>query len=266
MNRVQANEILGVSPSATEKEIKAAYKKQAKKHHPDVNGGDDKKFKEIGQAYEALTKPQPEPPPFFDPQHGFHPFFGEDVFNTVFRAGGAGMGQSIHQVPINPELLIHGGSFDFNHQTIERVPGGVRPVQKTHRVTLEPDTAALSRVAIPTPGNQHLFLELVPSDTQRYRVAQLINLIEGQTIDVFTAMLGGEIEVTAPNRKKVKLKIPAGTQAGSLHRLRGLGLRMADDRRGDYIVQVSINIPAITGDTEDEIKQHILDKLVEHAK
>src|SRR5262245_12887053 len=49
---------LGVSKTATEKEIKAAYRKLARKHHPDVNAGNkaaEAKFKEIGEAYEVLS-------------------------------------------------------------------------------------------------------------------------------------------------------------------------------------------------------------------
>ncbi len=48
-------QILGVSKSATADEIKRAYRKLAMQHHPDKHGGDDKKFKEIGEAYSVLS-------------------------------------------------------------------------------------------------------------------------------------------------------------------------------------------------------------------
>src|SRR5665647_2660448 len=52
---------LGVAKTATQKEIKAAYRKMARKHHPDVNQGDtsaEGRFKEINEAHEVLGDPE----------------------------------------------------------------------------------------------------------------------------------------------------------------------------------------------------------------
>ena len=51
-------EVLGVSKSATQDEIKKAYRKLALQHHPDRHGGDDGKFKQINEAYQVLSDPQ----------------------------------------------------------------------------------------------------------------------------------------------------------------------------------------------------------------
>ena len=56
--------VLGVPRTATDKEIKTAYRKLARKHHPDVNPGDkdsESRFKEIGEAYSCLLYTSPSP-------------------------------------------------------------------------------------------------------------------------------------------------------------------------------------------------------------
>ena len=53
-------EVLGIAKGASEAEIKSAYRKLAKKYHPDLNPGDktaEEKFKEVGEAYEVLSDP-----------------------------------------------------------------------------------------------------------------------------------------------------------------------------------------------------------------
>src|SRR5919204_5241037 len=93
-------EVLGLERNASEEEIKKAYRKLAVKFHPDKNPGDkaaEEAFKEIGEAYEALSDPQKRAAydqyghAAFDPRlrgraGGFHDPF--DIFREVF--GGAG--------------------------------------------------------------------------------------------------------------------------------------------------------------------------------
>jgi molecular chaperone DnaJ len=103
-------EILGVSKSATDDEIKKAYRKLAVKYHPDKNPGDkaaEERFKELGEAYEALSDSQKRSAydqyghAAFDPRAragrggfsggaggGFHDPF--DIFREVFGGGGGG--------------------------------------------------------------------------------------------------------------------------------------------------------------------------------
>src|SRR5512137_1438670 len=94
-------EILGVEKSASAEEVKKAYRKLAVKYHPDKNPGDkaaEERFKELGEAYEALSDPQRRAAydqyghAAFDPRMrtggGFHDPF--DIFREVFGAGGLG--------------------------------------------------------------------------------------------------------------------------------------------------------------------------------
>jgi molecular chaperone DnaJ len=86
MSKRDYYEILGVERGANEEEIKKAYRKQALKFHPDKNPGDkaaEEKFKEVGEAYEALSDPQ---------KRAAYDQYGHDAFDPRRRSGGRGGG------------------------------------------------------------------------------------------------------------------------------------------------------------------------------
>src|SRR5664279_3478629 len=85
---------LGVSKGATADEVKKAYRKLAMEHHPDKHGGDDAKFKELGEAYDVLKDPSK--------RAGYDQYGHAGAQSNPFGGGGGAAGQS------------YGGGFDFN--------------------------------------------------------------------------------------------------------------------------------------------------------
>lgn len=255
--------ILGLAPGASEKEIKSAFKRLAKKHHPDV-GGDEKKFKEINEAYSILTGKQEQPQPDFEfGGNPFGAFFDESIFNAIFRGGGNRM---INRIQVDPEMLLKGGSFEYQYQTFEQRGGRMYPQRKTVTIRVEADSPAGVQIVVPGTQPHHVILQLIPGSTERYQVNEMFHLTETYRINVFQAMCGGDLDVTLPAGKKIVLKIPPGTQSGNTHRVRMAGLRTPNNSRGDFNIHFVVDIPAVQGENEDELKEAILDKMKESLK
>lgn len=90
MNFQEACQVLGISPNSSEQEAKAAYRKLAKKFHPDKNKGDsasEEKFKEISTAYETFSKGPGAGRPKMDPltEEFFNRFHGSQFFKSHFH-------------------------------------------------------------------------------------------------------------------------------------------------------------------------------------
>ena len=270
--------ILGVDRKASADEIRKAYRKLAKQYHPDYNPNNkqaEERFKEINEAYEVLNDPQKRshydrlgsdysqwqrrggaPGDFDWSQYGggfpgggtrvnmddLNDMFGggfSDFFQSIFGMGGRQATRSQPQgyqqdFEITLEEAYQGTTrriqVDGSKEKIVRIPAGVR-------------TGSRVRVAGAGPNGLDLYLIVHVVDDKRFD-RQGNDLHTTATIDVFTAILGGEAEVETMEGK-VKLNIPAGTQPEQVFRLAGRGMPQLKDtkQKGDLYVKVKVQIP-----------------------
>lgn len=207
-------EILGVPRTATEKEIKAAFRKLARRYHPDVNPNDPEaveRFKEITEAHEVLADKEKR---------------------ARYDRGGDDEGTG-------------GGGFTYTTVTaddLEDLFGSREPFSDLFgdlfgRFGDRDGFTARVRTSGPVRGEDVHVRVPVPLDV---------------------AILGGEVNVRAPNGRTVALKVPAGTQNGTRLRLRGLGRRGSDGgAAGDLYAEVDVRLPSPITDTARELAQKL---------
>src|SRR3546814_6734561 len=243
--------VLGVEPGACEAEIKTAYRRLARKYHPDVSkeAVAEDRFKSINEAYEVLRDSEKRaqydqlrargfrPGEEFRPPPGYHgqgaPEYGFDVgegagfsdfFESLFgsrnrpgraSAGDAG-GDLQARLAISLELAFSGGSqrIDVNGRTLEvKIPAGVRPGQ----VIRLAGQGNRGRVR-----NGDLRLEIEYRAHPEFEVDGR-NILYVLSVTPWEAALGGTLTVPTLGGP-VELKVPAGSDAGRKLRLRGRGL------------------------------------------
>ncbi|TVP89812.1 MAG: J domain-containing protein [Thioalkalivibrio sp.] len=263
--------ILGVSRSASQDDIKKAYRRLARKYHPDVSAQSDAetRFKEINEAHEVLGNPERRsaydrlganwragqefrPPPGWAgrgaPGGGGQGFDGfSDFFDSLFggRAGGRRRGAGVRMrgadrtgvAEITLDQALHGTEV-----TVNGASGGSR------RVRIPPGAHNGTRLRVRgqgepgagsgTPGD--LLLEIRVRPDQRYRLEGR-DLHRDLPITPWEAALGSAIDAPTP-QGMVRLRIPPGTQSGRVMRLKGRGL--PGKTPGDLYLRLMIEVPS----------------------
>ena len=269
--------VLGVEASAGDAEIKTAYRRLARKYHPDVSkeAGAEEKFKAVNEAYEALRDPAKRKAYDQLRAGGYRP--GDDVppagfgqcgfdFEEVFAGGGAGggfsdffesmfgrgrggaggrgpqpTGDTRAKLAVPLESIYGGGSVRIavNGRTLDvRVPKGVKPGQAIR----------LSRQG---NGGGDLLLEIEYAAHPQFEVDGR-NVIHVLPVAPWEAALGATISVPTLGGP-VELKIPADSESGRKLRLRGRGLPGAGNATaGDQIVELEILAPRAHNEAQRE--------------
>ncbi|MGQ4659208.1 DnaJ C-terminal domain-containing protein [Lysobacter sp. F6437] len=280
-------EILGVEPSAGDAEIKTAYRRLARKYHPDVSkeDGAEERFKAVNEAYEALRDPDKraaydqlrargyrpgddvQPPP-----GGFGAGHGGVDFEEIFAGGGAGGGFSDFFESMFGRGRGGAGAGGFGgHPGARPGPRGQADTRAKLAVPLETiyagDSVRISLngktldVRVPKGvregqvirlaglGNSggNLLLEVEYAAHPRFEVDGR-NVIHMLPVAPWEAALGATVSVPTLGGA-VELKIPANSEAGRKLRLRGRGLpgKPAD---GDQIVELEVLAPSPQDDAQ----------------
>ena len=315
--------ILGIPRDSTDQQVKQAYRRLARKYHPDVNRNDPgatERFREVNEAYQALSDPErrrrydqvgPDwsgvaggpgrPGPTRVGNLGDVGDLGDfsDFFRSLFGdlgafapgdAAGPGRGrvrrihvgpgfatlrptppaETTRDLPIELTEAAHGGTRTVTTTApcghcggVGRGPEGACPachgdgqVARTVEVTIPPGVVTGDRLRLPAgDGLGRLLLRVVVTPHPVFRLEGR-DLVCDVDIPVPVAALGGRVEVPTLDGS-VDMRVPAGTNAGRVFRLRGQGLPgRGDHRGGDLLARARLVIPyPLSADEQQQLRQ-----------
>ena len=283
-------DILGVDEKATSAEITMAFKNLAKQHHPD-RGGDKDKFQEINEAHDTLKNSQKRHD--YDTMRKFgsrstgggadHPFFNEDIFGDFFSGfGGDNNGFRFNFTGRDGDERIF--------RNVRNQPRGNRNVQVRMAISIkEAMTSRMKTISYKLPSGREEFANVkIPAGVQhgvtfkfsgmgddsiknmpRGDLMVIMSVLDSdgftrkgndlytdKTIDCFQAVRGYEFNMQTLEDKIIKVKVPAGTQPGTMLTLKGLGMPVHKtlNIRGNLYVKVHILIPQLSAQDLKKIK------------
>lgn len=297
-------QVLGVSKGATDAEIKSAYRKLARTHHPDIDksAGAAEKFKEISEAYQVLSDPQKRASydqfghsafasgagrpgggnPFGE---GFNPF-GNGGFSYSWGSSGGSPGGGGFVDPFDLFEQIFGNmgfATDFaqgfrrrqSYQmelTFDEAVSGVTKQVEVQRIEGSNNRVSRERLTIKVPAGVNTGTKMRFGDVDIvFRVKphpeftrEGYDIFSERKLSIPQVVLGDVIEVKTVHGG-VKLKVAAGTQPGSLVRIKGKGVPTLKGGTGDHYVRVMVEVPKTLTSKEKDLYSQLMN-LKPHKK
>lgn len=224
--------ILGVDRNIPQDQVREAYRKRAKQFHPDLHPNDPKakaKFQALNEAYDVISDPEKRKK--YD-QYG-EKWREADAYARQGGAGGSGGSQYYWSSDGNGggspfdgfDFSSFGGSGGFSSffQDLFGAKASGRGRSGRTRSTMRQNTGEMNA---------------------------------NVNIDLYTALLGGEVIIQLGNGQKIKLKVKPETQNGTKVRLRGKGYDRGDGSMGDLIITYNVKLPAnLTERQKDLLRQ-----------
>ena len=273
-------DILGVTEDASKDTIRKAFKEIAKKEHPD-RGGDESKFKEANEAYDTLkdSKKRQEYDTirkFGQPGTGGNfsfrsgDFFGENIFEEFFSGfggGGFSRGRSFRPRPqanksvnVRMAVSIKEAMTQMEKTISYKLPSGKEefatvkiPAGIQHGVTFKYKGMGDDTIKNMPRGDLLVQMSVLDSDgfTRKGN-----DLHTSKTISCFDAIRGCDIQLKTLLETTIKVKVPAGTQPGTLISCKGQGMPVHKtlNIRGNLYVKVMVLIPQLSQEDLDKIK------------
>lgn len=218
--------ILGVDKNIPQKDVRKAYLKRTKQFHPDLHPNDPKakaKFQALNEAYDVINDPE---------KRKLYDQYGERWREGQAFGGAGGAGQS-YQWGGGEGSPFEG--FDFSSFG---TGGG---------------------------GFSSFFQDLFGRGAQANTRSKASRRNTGEmnatvNIDLYTALLGGDVIIQMGNGSKIKLKVKPETQNGTKVRLRGKGYDRGDGTMGDMIITYNVTLPTNLSEHQKTLLQQMRDE------
>ena len=221
---------MGVDKTIPQKDVKKAYLKRAKQFHPDLHPDDPKaqaKFQALQEAYDVIGDPE---------KRRKYDQYGEqwkeaEQFGGFGGGAGAGGGNPFGGFDFSQFTSGSGGGFsDFFENLFGR-----RGQQGGGFGGFQGFSGGGARQSRTNSGEMNATV----------------------SIDLYTALLGGEVMITLSNGQKVKMKIKPETQPGTKVRLRGKGYDRGDGTFGDLIITYQVKLPTNLSERQKSLLQQM---------